>query len=195
MNPDELIFEGCVRPPLTLVLAPGPGARMDPPFMEKNRAGLAGGECLLARFELTYMRARRDYDPRKAPNRETVLLDCWRVVIASLGGSQRLIIGGKSLGGRTASTVKTSLKYEAWYVSATLSSPGRASLEAQLQHLKSMKALTLIVQRGRDRFGGYAQVGKYVPYRKLKWLESMMAIIPSNLGQVQAQQDNTILPL
>src|SRR5258708_8041333 len=89
----------------TIVLVHGAGAPMDSPFMDAMAAGLAEGGLRVVRFELPYMRRLRDNGERRPPDREPVLRDAWLEAIAALGGGSRLVIGGKSLGGRMARPV------------------------------------------------------------------------------------------
>src|SRR5260370_7278261 len=85
---------------------------MDSPFLAAMAAGLAERGLRVARFEFSYMRARRQGGGRKAPDREPELRRAWLAAIAAAGasgasgasdpegGGRRLWIGGKSLGGR-----------------------------------------------------------------------------------------------
>ncbi|MGH7822289.1 MAG: alpha/beta family hydrolase, partial [Candidatus Binatia bacterium] len=84
------------------MLAHGAGAPMDSPFLRRVAAGIAAAGLRVVRFEFPYMRARRESGERRPPDREAVLRDAWHSVIARLGGGPRLVIGGKSLGGRIA---------------------------------------------------------------------------------------------
>jgi predicted alpha/beta-hydrolase family hydrolase len=83
--------------PPTLALAHGAGAPMDTAFMAAFAGGLAAEGIRVARFEFPYMAARRSDGRKRPPDREPVLLEAWRRVIAALG-PENLAIGGKSLG-------------------------------------------------------------------------------------------------
>ena len=75
-------------------------------------SGLARRGRRVARFEFPYM-ARRRLDGRKRPpDREPVLLACWRAAVERLGGPDRVVIGGKSMGGRMASLLAAELEAE-----------------------------------------------------------------------------------
>ena len=89
------------------MLAHGAGAPMDSPFLDTIARGLAERGLRVVRFEFPYMRARRTSGARKPPDREPVLRASWREAIEAAGGGGpgRLVIGGKSLGGRIASLV------------------------------------------------------------------------------------------
>ena len=96
-----LLVDGPDDAATTLVLAHGAGAPMDSPFMAAMTDRLAGRGHRVVRFEFPYMAARRLDGRRRPPDRQPVLLTAWRAVAAALGGSRRLVIGGKSMGGCT----------------------------------------------------------------------------------------------
>src|SRR5688500_17560516 len=83
----------------TIVLSHGAGAPMDSGFMNTVARGLAAAGIRVARFEFPYMRARREGGKNRRPDREPVLRDAWLAAIQDLGGGERLVIGGKSMGG------------------------------------------------------------------------------------------------
>src|SRR5690606_30698677 len=106
-----------------LVLAHGAGAGMDEPALDAIARGVAAAGVRVARFEFPYMAARRADGRRRPPDREPVLLDTWRAVVAQLGGSgasppgpRDLASGGKSNGGRIAGVAAFGVggRYPAW---------------------------------------------------------------------------------
>ena len=101
----KFLIGGPAEAKLAIVLAHGAGAPMDSPFMNAIATGLAAGGFRVVRFEFPYMRARREGGKRGAPDREPLLLQAWRDAINDLGVGTPPVIGGKSLGGRTASMV------------------------------------------------------------------------------------------
>src|SRR5437899_9805253 len=100
------------------VFAHGAGGAMDTPFMTTVARELGQRGIRVVRFEFPYMAARRTGGKRGAPDREPVLLQAWRDVVAELGarpersrrGGATLVIGGKSLGGRMATMVADELR-------------------------------------------------------------------------------------
>lgn len=78
---------------------------MDSPFMSRTARDLAEAGLRIARFEFPYMAARRRGSKRGYPDREPVLRQSWLDAISHFGGGKRVVIGGKSLGGRIASMV------------------------------------------------------------------------------------------
>lgn len=173
MEQPEFILEGSSKAPLTVVLAHGAGAPMDSPFMTTVAEGLADRDLRVARFEFTYMRARRIKGTRTAPDREPILLDRWRDVIRSMGGGQRLVIGGKSLGGRIASMIADEAGVRGLVcLGYPFHPPGRPP-GTRIKHLKSLRTPALIVQGTRDSFGTRSEVESYQLSQQIHfaWIE------------------------
>ena len=78
--------------------------------------GAAASACCASNFRTW---RRREGKKSGAPDREPVLLDAWRKVVAETGSG--VFIGGKSMGGRMASMVADELPSAAWSASATRS--------------------------------------------------------------------------
>jgi len=155
------------------VLAHGAGAAMDSPFMNTIGAGLAGGGYRVARFEFPYMAARREGRRTGAPDRESVLLQTWRDVIAELSGGASLVIGGKSLGGRIASMVADETGVLGLLcLGYPFHAPGKRADAHRLEHLRSMRTPALIIQGERDSFGNRDEVESYrlAPSIKIAWM-------------------------
>jgi len=172
VNTPPFIWNGPQSAPLTVALAHGAGAPMDTPFMTFFAEGLAAKGFRVARFEFPYMAARRDDGKRKPPDRQPVLLETWRAVVAELGAG-RLVIGGKSMGGRMASLIAD----EAGVMGLVcLGYPfygaGRKD-KPRTEHLKTLKTPTLICQGTRDPMGDNAAVSALTLSRKIRlhWAE------------------------
>ena len=123
--------------------------------------GLAVAGLRVARFDFPYMRVRRAAGGRRPPDRAPVLLATWHGVIDALGGGGRLVIGGKSMGGRMASLVAD----EAGALGLVclgypFHPPGRPE-KTRTAHLQDIRTPTLIVQGTRDPFGAPEEVGAY----------------------------------
>src|ERR1700731_4114506 len=105
----DFLVDGPHDAGISFVFAHGAGSPMDAPFMNRVSLGIAAAGIRVVRFEFPYMAARRSGQRRGTPDRQPILLDCWRDVVRELGGGERLVIGGKSLGGRIASMVADEL--------------------------------------------------------------------------------------
>ncbi len=158
------LFDGPEDAPLTLALAHGAGAPMDTPFMDAFAEGLAERGWRVVRFEFPYMAKRRDDGKRRPPDRAPVLLESWRSVIETLG-AERLVIGGKSMGGRMASLIaaenaaKTAVRGLVClgYPFHPAGKPERLRTE----HLADLRTPALILQGTRDSLGNQAEVAGY----------------------------------
>jgi predicted alpha/beta-hydrolase family hydrolase len=150
----------------TVVLAHGAGAPMDSPFLEHVAAGLAARGLRVVRFEFPYMHARRA-DRRPPPDREPVLLDRWRAVLAELGGRPP-VIGGKSLGGRMASLLADEVGARALVCLGYPFHPPGKPQRLRVAHLESLRTPTLVVQGTRDALGSREEVASYRLSRSIR---------------------------
>lgn len=157
----------------TIVLAHGAGAPMDSGFMNIVARGLAAEGIRVARFEFPYMRARREGGKNRPPDREPVLRDAWLNAIGELGGGERLVIGGKSMGGRFASMVADEAGVRGLVcLGYPFHPPGRPE-SLRVKHLETLKTPALIVQGTRDTFGTREEVEGYAlsPAIRVVWME------------------------
>ena len=167
--------DGAADASLTLVLAHGAGAPMDSPFMNDValRITRADANVTVVRFEFPYMAKRRQEGSRRPPDRAPVLLDCWREVIAELGPADRLVIGGKSMGGRMASLIADEMQVAGLLAFGyPFHAPGKPPGE-RIAHLATLTTPTLIVQGTRDTMGTRDDVSGYTLSKAidLLWIE------------------------
>lgn len=172
MDETGMIFDGPKDGP-TVVLAHGAGAPMDSPFMNVIAAGLGAAGLRAVRFEFPYMRRRRETGERRAPDREPALRAAWKEAIEALGGGERLVIGGKSMGGRMASLVADEMKARGLVCLGYPFHPPDRPDRLRTAHLADLRTPTLIVQGTRDPFGTPEDVAGYTlsPAIRLLWLE------------------------
>jgi predicted alpha/beta-hydrolase family hydrolase len=169
----NLLTDGPAKAPLTVVLAHGAGAPMDSPFMETVAKGIAAGGVRVTRFEFPYMEARRSGGGR-APDREPMLMQSWRSVIDRIGDPPRIVIGGKSMGGRIASMVADDAGVAGLiclgYPFHPPGNPGRT----RTRHLEKLRTPTLILQGTRDSFGKPEEVAGYPLSHAIRvvWIEA-----------------------
>ena len=174
MSLPDILLDGPTDAALTICLAHGAGAPMDSPFMQAFAEMLAAEGFRAARFEFPYMAEQRETGKKKPPNRAPVLLDCWREVIAELGPVDRLVIGGKSMGGRMASLVADETDVAGLVcLGYPFHSPGKEPGPNRLEHLETLKTPTLICQGTRDPFGTTDEVPGYPLSNRVRlhWLE------------------------
>jgi uncharacterized protein len=159
--------EAAARRHVLLVLAHGAGAGQQSPFMVSYAVGLAARGVDVVTFDFAYF-ARG----RKTPDRAPVLEATFRAAVAGasarkdLHGS-RIVIGGKSMGGRIATHLAAAP--EAWPVDVPpplgvvalgypLAPPGGRRSGDRVSHLRRLTVPVLIVQGTRDPFGGPDEV-------------------------------------
>jgi hypothetical protein len=167
--PDLLVDAppGGTAPALTFAFAHGAGAPMDTPFMTFFAAALAARGWRVVRFEFPYMARRRREPKRPPPDRQTVLLDTWRQVIAELGPEQ-LVIGGKSMGGRIASLVADASGVAGLACLGYPFHPAGKPERLRTGHLAELRTPCLICQGTRDTLGSAAEVAGYNLARSIR---------------------------
>ena len=170
------LLDGPEAAPVTILLAHGAGAPMDSASMNATAAALAAAGFRVARFEFGYMAARRA-GQRKPPPRAETLIPEYVAAVNALGRPGKLVIGGKSMGGRVASMVADEL-HAAGAIDGLLClgypfhPPGKPT-QLRTAHLATLATPTLICQGTRDEFGTRDEVERYdlSPAIELLWLE------------------------
>lgn len=160
--------------PLVVVLAHGAGQGMDSAFMRSFEEGLAGRGFQSARFNFPYMQRGR-----KLPDPAPVLETCWRAVAGAVrehSGARKLVLGGKSMGGRIASQVVAG-GYPAEglvFLGYPLHPPGKPE-RLRDAHLDRIQCPMLFVSGTRDSFAGRALLERVVERlgarATLQWIE------------------------
>jgi predicted alpha/beta-hydrolase family hydrolase len=152
----DFLIDGPDDAAATLVLAHGAGGPMRSSFLATMARGLAKRGIRVVRFEFPYMAAKR-----KAPDREPVLLDSWRAVVAELGGGAAVFTGGKSMGGRMASMVADELGVRGLVCLGYPFHPPGKPERTRTKHFETLRTPALIVQGERDPFGTRDDVAGY----------------------------------
>jgi predicted alpha/beta-hydrolase family hydrolase len=173
MGDDSLLVNGSNDAPIVLVLAHGAGAPMDSPFMNAIAEGIGSAEVRVVRFEFHYMAARRLSGKRCAPDRQTVLIESWHGVIAKLGKVARLVIGGKSLGGRIASMIADEVGAAGLVCLGYPFHPPGNSTRTRVEHLENLRTPAVILQGTRDSLGRPDEIEHYRLSQKIQivWIE------------------------
>lgn len=171
----DFLFDGPAAARTTILLAHGAGAPMDSASMNAAAAALAAEGFRVARFEFAYMAARRT-GTRKPPPRAETLSPEYEAAVTALGGG-RLIVGGKSMGGRVASMVADGL-FAKGAVRGLLClgypfHPPAKPAQLRTAHLAALVTPTLICQGTRDEFGTREEVAGYALSDRIEvlWLE------------------------
>jgi predicted alpha/beta-hydrolase family hydrolase len=173
MPDDSILVNGSSAASIALVLAHGAGAPMDAPFMNSIAEGIGGPKVRVVRFEFPYMASRRIDGRRRAPDREAMLVESWQGVLARLGKAARVVIGGKSLGGRIASMIADEAGAAGLVCLGYPFHPPGDPQRARIKHLEHLRTPALILQGTRDPFGRPEDVAQYPLSRKIRmvWIE------------------------
>jgi len=161
----------------TILLSHGAGAPMDPGFMQQVAAGLAARRCRVARFEFAYMAERRKGGKRRPPPKIETLMDEYQAAIEELGQVEKLVIGGKSMGGRVASMIADELWDEGRAAGLLCLGypfhPAGAPERLRTSHLAEIRTPTLICEGTRDKLGSREEVEGYALSDRIElfWLE------------------------
>lgn len=155
-----MLHDGPADAATTIILAHGAGAGMDSAPMQAFAEGLGAAGLRVVRFEFPYMQRRRETGKRGGPDRPPVLMESWHRAIAEAGG-KRVVIGGKSMGGRIASMIADEAGVAGLVcLGYPFHPPGRPE-KLRTAHLAGLKTPALIVQGTRDPFGKPEEVAGY----------------------------------
>jgi predicted alpha/beta-hydrolase family hydrolase len=172
----DFIFDGPANADVTVLLAHGAGAPMDSAAMTAAAKALAAEGVRVARFEFGYMGARRVGERRPPPKAESVMPE-YVVAIEALKAKGKLIIGGKSMGGRVASMIADEM-HAAGKIAGLVClgypfHPMGKPTQLRTKHLEGLKCPALIVQGTRDIMGSSEEVAGYELSKAIEvlWLE------------------------
>lgn len=153
---DDFLIDGPEDARHTYVFAHGAGGPMRSTFMATMARDIAAARIRVVRFEFPYMAQKR-----KRPDPQAVLLESFRTVVRELGNAKRMVIGGKSMGGRMASMVADELGVAGLLVYGYPFHPPGQPQKTRTAHLEHLQTPALIVQGTRDAFGTPADVRSY----------------------------------
>jgi predicted alpha/beta-hydrolase family hydrolase len=154
---------------ITVVLGHGAGANQTSGFMRMFAKGLSSRGLDVMTFNFIYMEQERS-----VPDQKPKLEACFRAVIATALKQKklkknRLVIGGKSMGGRIASQVMAGEEREAFaddvaglvFLGYPLHPPGQSS-KLRVEHLEHIHKPMLFVQGTRDALGTPDEIQPYI---------------------------------
>lgn len=152
---------------------------MTSPFMNAVAHELATRGIAVTRFEFAYMAARRTTGKRRPPPKAESLVSEYEAAIAAVSASlpktTRLVIGGKSMGGRVASMIADEACAKMCVsglvcLGYPFHPPGKPD-RLRTAHLETLRCPALIVQGERDPFGTRTEVEalKLSPAISLAW--------------------------
>ncbi|MEZ9438272.1 alpha/beta fold hydrolase [Vibrio atlanticus] len=148
---NNLIIDGEDNP-ITFIFAHGAGAGMDHEFMQSVAKGLAFKGIRVIRFNFPYMIKRAEDGKRRPPDRAPKLLEAYQEIIGQVD-ADKLVIGGKSMGGRMASHLSEVDKVAAMACLGFPFHPPGKPEKYKGEHLAELAKPCLILQGERDTFG------------------------------------------
>jgi predicted alpha/beta-hydrolase family hydrolase len=168
----ELLSDGPEDAATTVILAHGAGEPMDSSLLETFAGGLARSGRRVIRFEFPYMAERRRSGRRRPPDPLPQLIAAYRNVTTRIDHGTKLVLGGRSMGGRVASLIADELRVAALLLIAYPFHPPRRPAVTRTEHLACMRTPTLILQGERDPFGTPADVAGYrlAPPIRVAWI-------------------------
>lgn len=138
--------------PITFIFAHGAGAGMEHEFMQSVAKGLAFKGIRVIRFNFPYMIKRAEDGKRRPPDRAPKLLEAYQDIIEQCD-ADKLVIGGKSMGGRMASHLSEVDKVAAMACLGFPFHPPGKPEKYKGEHLAELQKPCLILQGERDTFG------------------------------------------
>lgn len=158
----------------TYLFAHGAGGAMDNAWMNSVASALGERGIRVVRFEFPYMAARRTTGKRGgAPDKQPVLLDTFRAVVEEHGGGAKVVVGGKSMGGRMASMIADEAGARGLLVFGYPFHPPGKPQQTRTAHLEHLRTPSLILQGTRDIFGTPEDVAGYTlsPAIRIDWMQ------------------------
>ena len=156
-----------------LVLTHGAGAPSSHPSLAELARLIGGRGVRVARFDLPYMRRAAAAGGRAwPPDDEEVLVGAWVEVMRELAPASRLVIGGRSLGGRVASVLADAAEVAGLVCIGYPFHPPSREGPVRTAHLRGIATPTLIVQGERDPYGTREEVSAYrlSPNVRVHWI-------------------------
>lgn len=140
--------------------------------MERLAGALAGVGFRVRRFEFPFMAQRRTTGKRRPPDRAPVLLRQWHEAIEAIRlrekEAEQLWIGGRSLGGRTASMLLTPEQRPEAVSGALVFGypfhPPRRPEQWRTDHFADLERPLWIAQGERDPFGKRGEIENRMPF-------------------------------
>ena len=164
-----------------VLLAHGSMAAMDSPFLEELTENLVERQLAVHRFEFAYMAERRSKGKKRPPPRAEKLTTEYIEAITQVREShvtqdEKLIVGGKSLGGRVASMVAVECNKKKLIDGVVCLGypfhPPKKPDKLRTEHLEDYPCAALIAHGERDPFGSPDEIKTYAldPRIQFHWV-------------------------
>jgi uncharacterized protein len=163
----NLLWDGADSAGTVLVLAHGAGADMNHEYMAYFARGLGSDDLAVCRFNFRYTD-----EGRRAPDKQPVLEATYNEIVEEVRAERspaKLVLGGKSMGGRIASHIVSdgTAVNGLVYLGFPLHPPGRPD-RIRDAHLQKIKRPQLFVEGTRDPFCPLDTLADVIGKRRLK---------------------------
>jgi len=150
---------------ITFLFAHGAGADMNSDWMVKFDQLLSEQGIEVIRFNFPYMIKRLEEGTRRPPDRAPKLLEAFKQQIELIPKNRKLLIGGKSMGGRMASLLAAEGELERKIAGVICLGypfhPPKKLEKYKGMHLADIKTPTLILQGERDTMGTKLEIADF----------------------------------
>lgn len=193
----EFLVDGPAEAGHLFVFAHGAGVGMASPFMDLLARRIADTGIRVVRFHFPYMEDMVRTGQRRPPNGGRVLRQAYADVIRHCVDRERcppdrLVIGGKSMGGRIATMIADEHGIAGVVCFGYPFHPPRQPQKLRTAHLGGLRTPTLICQGERDAFGTRVEVARYAlsPAIRMHWLpDGDHDFAPRQAGAVTREQN------
>ncbi|WP_299787211.1 alpha/beta fold hydrolase [uncultured Shewanella sp.] len=157
-----------------IIFTHGAGANMHSDFMNEMAEGLTAAGFGVIRFNFPYMRANGIDGKRRPPDRAPKLVKDFNLHIEAIRAEfapERIILMGKSMGGRMAAIVAGDTQVDGVICLGYPFIPLKGG-EPRLEPIEKSKAPVCVIQGERDKFGAKGVVDTWPVMNKvsLHWL-------------------------
>ncbi len=169
----ECVIEGELSGTI-IIFTHGAGANMQSDFMVEMAKGLSNAGFGVIRFNFPYMRANAIDGKRRPPDRAPKLINDFNLHIEAIKAEyspKRIILMGKSMGGRMAAIVAADTDVDGVICLGYPFIPLKGG-EPRLEPIEKSMAPVCVIQGERDKFGGKGLVDTWPVMNKvsLHWL-------------------------
>lgn len=154
------------------MLAHGAGADMNSEWMLLVEKLLLEKEISVKRFNFPYMQKSILDGKRRPPDRQPKLITAFQNEIKKCAKNERIILAGKSMGGRIASYVACDANLDKRVIGVICMGfpfhPPKKQEKFRGEHLATINIPTLILQGERDTFGNKDELATYAFSNKVQ---------------------------
>ncbi|MBT5020472.1 alpha/beta fold hydrolase [Planctomicrobium sp.] len=160
MSVPRLKIEGPKRAKKAVVLTHGAGESSESAFLSYFAEALVKLHYKVIRFDFPYMEERSSTGRKRPPDKEVILRETWLAVLDEVK-QEKVVIGGKSMGGRIASLIADESRADGLLCLGYPFHPTGKPEKLRTEHLAELETPTLIIQGEKDVFGTREEVESY----------------------------------